>query len=641
MMKMPRFAAASIFNATTPPLSTQAKQRVRHLPQGASSCALTVVFTLGVCGFAQGQTIVRSADLYIGNIGSPDAHAVQLVARPGDVLKANYEIDFNAGFGATAWESATWVSFSEARVSAAMAGMTEFLEPVEDRGLTINNLTVTNVDLNMGNVQIKLQAPTASPNAPIAITLNNGSLGGGLRTPLLWTPSPFQFNVTGDSQIGGWNGALRSVTSLNVASGATLRIKDSGSVTGTTLASKLYFGELNNTAVINGGSLIIDNSAVVFGQNPHSLDANQSTMTFSNNATLRIQGPSTTPKLETDRIVLQNSTLNMANNTALKLRNSLELDNSAAITGDGGRVNALQVIVKGNSTATLEHTDGDGPGDVGITTGFLKVSDGATFTLAGAGAVAVTGAVYFPISGSGTTRVTQGANLWLQNAEISLNHHGSLTTEHTATTNAGVTLTTSTMSLNSGGTFVNNGWFSMDGDSFLNVVGNATIGGTGLTEMDGNLVFAAGAPGDQGKSSLTTDNMLQFGMNSTLTMTLDPSARVNDFITLNGTLSISLLAKLKLDVINDQALPFDLKFKLIDYSEGQVPLNTFNRFDGLPDGAVFTKGLNSFRIDYSDENFAPGNTNVITLTTVIPEPSAAMLFGVAGMLLTVRRRRIA
>ena len=32
---------------------------------------------------------------------------------------------------------------------------------------------------------------------------------------------------------------------------------------------------------------------------------------------------------------------------------------------------------------------------------------------------------------------------------------------------------------------------------------------------------------------------------------------------------------------------------------------------------------------------------VITLTTVIPEPSAAMLFGVAGMLLTVRRRRIA
>jgi hypothetical protein len=637
-MKMPRFAVASIFNATTPPLSTRAKRRVRHLPLSASSCALTVVFTLGVCGFAQAQTIVRSADLFISMIGSPDAHAVRLGTNEGDILEANYEMDFNAGFAATAWESATWFSTSGSRVSAAMTGTSDFLEPIQDRGLTINNLTVENVDLDMGTVQLMLHPPTASPNAPIAITLNNGSLGGGLRTPSLWTPSPFLFNVTGDSRIDGWDYALRSVTTLNVATGSTLRIKDCGSVTGTTLTNKLYFSQLNNTAAINGGSLIIDNSAVVFGQNPLSLDTNQSTMTFSNNATLRIQGPNTTPKLETDRIVLQNSTLSMADNTALKLRSFLELDNSAAVIGDGGQVAAFQVFTKGNSTATIEHITGGGPSDMGITTDFLRVNDGATFNLAGTGDMAVTGAVYFPSSGLGTIRVTQDANLWLQNANINLGSRGSLSTERTATTRSQVNLSGSSMTLHQAGTFVNNGSFSLTESTEINVIGQATIGGTGLTDMDGRLFFAVGAPSEQGKSSLTTDNMMGFGMNSVLTLTIDPTARINDFITLNGTLSISLLAQLQLAVIHDEVLPFDIKFKLIDYSESQVPLGLFDHFLDLPDGAVFTKGLNSFRIDYSDENYAAGNSNVITLTTVIPEPSAALLTLLGAAALITRRR---
>jgi hypothetical protein len=635
-MKMPRFAAASIFNATTQPPSTRAKQRGQHLPMSASSCALTVFFTLGFCGFAQGQAIVRSADLSIGLIGSETHNAVQLSANQGDVLEANYEVNFNDGFASVAWESATWFSKTGPRVSAGMTGTNEFFEPVQNRGLTINNLTVQNVDLDMGTVQLKFQPPTASPNASIAITLDNGSLGGGMRTPLLWSPSPFLFNVAGDSRIDGWQGALRSVTTLNVASGATLRIKDSGSVTGTTLASKLYFSELNNTAAINGGSLIIDDSAVVFGQNPNSMDANQSTMTFSNSATLRIQGLNSTPKLETDRIILQNSMLSMADNTALKARNFVELDNSAAVLGNGGRVDAFQVMIKGNSTAALEHTSGD---DLGVTTTFLNVNPGAALTISGAGNFGVTGQASFPTTGVGTIRVTEKANLMLNDATININSHGSLTTERTASTAASVYLNGGSIELHNTGTLVNNGRLATDLNSEVDVIGHATIGGTGEIDIDGSLVLTPGFVGVAAQNSLTTDNSLDFGMNSALTLTLDPTARVNDFITLNGTLSISLLAQLKLNVINDQALPFDLKFKLIDYSEGQAPLNTFNRFDELPDGAVFTKGLNSFRIDYSDENYAPGNSNVITLTTVIPEPSVSLLTLLGAVTALGSRRR--
>ena len=175
----------------------------------ASPWALAVALALGTLGSAQAQTLISSANQLIGMIGSSTNHAVQLNTREGDVLKVNYEIDFNAGYGATAWESIAWVSSTGARVSAAMAGMTEFLEPIQDRGLTINNLTLWNVDLDMGTVQLLFHPPTSNPNASIALTLKDGSLDGGLRTLVLWAPSPFLFNVTGNSRIGGWQGALR------------------------------------------------------------------------------------------------------------------------------------------------------------------------------------------------------------------------------------------------------------------------------------------------------------------------------------------------------------------------------------------------------------------------------------------------
>ncbi len=606
---------------TTQPLSPSTthhfvQQVVRLQVMLASLWALVAVLALSTLGSAHAQPIVRSADLYIGQIGSPDYHAVQLNTHEGDVLKANYEIDFNVGYGATAWESVAWVSSSGSRVSAAMAGMNEFLEPIEDRGLTINNLTVSNVDLDMGNVQLKFHPPNASPNTAIALTLNNGSLGGGLRTPLLWTPSPFLFNVTGDSQIGGWNDALRSATTLDVASGATLRIKDCGDVTSANLNNELYFSELNNTAVISGGSLIIDNSAVVFGRDPHDKDVNQSTMTFLNNAILQITGPNTTPKLETDRIVLQNSTLNLADNTKLTPRSFLELDHSTAVIGDGAVVNAFQVIVKSNSAATLTYHAGGGQNSQGIVTEFLTFNDGATFTLAGDGDMGVTVAAYFPLPGSGAIRVTQNANLSFSNANLSLDSHGSLTTERTGTNEAGITLTGSSMSLSSAGTFINHGSFSMSDDSELNVIGHATIGGTGITAVDGKLFFAVGFPSYLGKNSLSTGNQIDFEFNSTLTMTLDPTGLTSDQIICSNLISIKPLAALDLQVVNDAALAPGAKFVLLDYRGPEATLGSAKYFAGYPNGHTFTLGLNTYQINYRDNTYLPGSSQFVTLTVL-------------------------
>ena len=617
-------------NPTPRPISTQAREIT------PSCWALAAVLALGTLGSAHAQTLVVSADLPISFIGDPNYHAVQLNTRQGDVLKVNYDTDFNAGYGATSWESVTWVSSTGSRVSAAMAGVDIYFQPVQDRHLIINNLTVRNVDLDMGTVQLHFQSPTASPNAPIALTLDNGSLGGGLRTPLLWSPSPFQFNVTGVSQIDGWQGRLASVTTLDVASGATLRIKDCGSVTSPTLTDKLYFDGFNNTATIHGGSLIVDNSAFVFGRDPHSIDANQSTMTFTDNALLQITGPNTTPKLETDRIILQNSTLNMANNTDLKARTFVELDNSTAVIGDGGRAEALQVIVKGNSTATLAHHTGGGQG---IVTSFLDVNNGATLPLAGAGDMAVSGGqVRFPSTGHGAIRVTENAALVLKNATLILGSRGSLTTERTATTESSVGLENSSMSLHSAGTFVNNGSFTVDKGTEFNVIGHATIGGTGLTDMDGRMNFGTGLPGEQAKSSLTTGNEQDIGMNALLTMTLDPLGLTSDKIICEGLLSIAPTAELDLQVVNDTALALGTKFALVDYRGLQTPLGDYNHFNGYDQGTVFTLGDNIYQINYRDGDYLVGSASFITLTTV-PEPTAAALFLSGALLLGLARRK--
>lgn len=72
MMKMPRFAAVSFFNAPVPsPTRTAGRRSAKRHALSVPSWPLASLLALGACGSVQAQTIVRSADLTIGIILSP------------------------------------------------------------------------------------------------------------------------------------------------------------------------------------------------------------------------------------------------------------------------------------------------------------------------------------------------------------------------------------------------------------------------------------------------------------------------------------------------------------------------------------------------------------------------------------------
>ena len=153
--------------------------------------------------------------------------------------------------------------------------------------------------------------------------------------------------------------------------------------------------------------------------------------------------------------------------------------------------------------------------------------------------------------------------------------------------------------------------------------------------MNANLSFGQSQPG---QNSLTTANELNFGSDALVIIGFDSTARTSDFITANGTLSLGTLAKLQLKIYNDQELPFNIKFKLLDYSDGMGPLDKFSQFEDLPDGSVFSAGLNTFQINYNDATYEAGNASVITLTTV-PEVSPGLLAGLGAVIALAGRRR--
>jgi hypothetical protein len=105
-------------------------------------------------------------------------------------------------------------------------------------------------------------------------------------------------------------------------------------------------------------------------------------------------------------------------------------------------------------------------------------------------------------------------------------------------------------------------------------------------------------------------------MNSTLTLTLDPTAQTSDRLILSNLVVISYTAALDLQVVNDTALAQGTKFVLMDYRGPQATLGSALYFVGYPNGHTFTLGLNSYQINYRDSNYLPGSSQFVTLTVV-------------------------
>ncbi|MCX6970854.1 MAG: PEP-CTERM sorting domain-containing protein [Verrucomicrobia bacterium] len=589
-------------------------------------------------------TLDNEVELIYGAIfpnTSPHYDAINFATGNGTKLNVDQDVSFNGSALANVFTSTTFTS-TGGRVSASMLGIDEFFTPVDGRTFIVQNFTLDNVDFTTsnsttGDVGLRIQGPGGLNTS---LTLVNSSLNCSL-APHFYVPSALTFNVSGTSQITGWGHdptvGVASTTTLTVASGGAFTIKDSGSLTsGATYQQRLFFNQYSNTATLNGSSLIIDNSAVVFGANPYGDPSKESTMTFSNNATLQITGLNPYASLETDNLVFQNSTLNVAtNNSRLKLRNNLELDNSSATIANYAQADTFGIIAKGNATVSL--------GVNGLfNTSKVDIRDGARMTITGSGydigEMTVSSQVLFPSSGTG--------NLVLGNSKAVLNLTSGATmdvTSHAALTNNGsINLQEAKMTVRQGASVTNNLELIVMGNSTLSITGDAIVGQDsgqhGVMTIGGNITFIDSST--PGNNSLTTTNQLDLGSTSNLHMTLDPTGLTSDRILIDNSareFTINNSATLSLNVVNDTALVIGTKFLLINYPDWQVAMGA--HFNGLVDGATFALGLNTYQINYNDGDYIPAQGSTFITLTTVPEPGTLALLGLGAIALAGRALR--
>ncbi|HEV7406291.1 MAG TPA: autotransporter-associated beta strand repeat-containing protein [Chthoniobacteraceae bacterium] len=161
----------------------------------------------------------------------------------------------------------------------------------------------------------------------------------------------------------------------------------------------------------------------------------------------------------------------------------------------------------------------------------------------------------------------------------------------------------------------------------------ATLSGAGT--LSGSVAINDGgqlAPG-AGLGTMTV-GALSLSGTAAFRLELNTTTAQADLVNVLGALALDPLntAQLSLTDLGANAqLPPGTVFTIFDYSSAW----NGGTFAGLPDDSVFTFGGNQFRISYDGAD----NLGTAITLTVVPEPSPALLLGVAGGLACARRLR--
>lgn len=311
-----------------------------------------------------------------------------------------------------------------------------------------------------------------------------------------------------------------------------------------------------------------------------------------------------------------------ASNALGELRN-----NNYAVAVNGGTVrfvdtfSALRAFTVGTGGATLEVTSGNTYTKLAGTNpneNIIRViAAGSTLTLSGAGNGEIQDALGTS-SGSGS----------LTNFNLAKNGSGTWTL-------TGANTYTGTTTVNAGTLLVNG---ANNGAGAVTVAGGV-LGGSG--SIAGTVIVNAGgtlAPGSSIESLSTGSATLNAGA----AFAYEFSASNADLLVSTGGLTLN---NATLSLISSDAVALGTKFTLINYGGTAIT----SGFTGLADDSTFTAGLNTWQINYNDltggSNFTGeqglnGATNYVTITSVVPEPGAALLGGL-GLLGLLRRRRVA
>ena len=574
-------------------------------------CALAMATLLsGISTSLLADTLSAPVDRGFDKTLNAAYDTLRLFTQPDhkNLMSILLSVNYQDGEKFSPWQTVSWTPKTGTdRLTATLQGTDQFYDRLEGREIIMQNMTIDHTDLDTGNVQLRFQ----SASSPLSLTFKDGSIAGQL-PPTLYVPVPFNVDVSGDSQIKDWTGSFASVSHINIHSGSTLKIKQSGIPRSVSFNEHMYFGRLGNTLDVDGGSLLIDSSYLEFGHNPTREPSGNSRISVLNGGLLKVTGESGT-KVETDLISIEGGRLELKSDTYASAKTRLTLNNANVTTEDGSTLESPLIDVFGSST--INSTLGK---STTVETEFLALNKGAKLILQGRGGLQ---AKSIQLWGTPDTElsVNDEATLLLKGDSVLSEDRSSLITtrDDTKKTRGEITVSGGFQFGLTGEGLKNNGATSVRDNGKFYVLGKRTLGGDNggsLEIADAGLLDMSTKSSENGGNSLTTANTFGFAAFSTFQTSINPAKRQNDTIVLTAGLPIiSQLADLKLIVTDDAVLSAGTSFVLIDYSGNTAPAKN-NYFSGYPDGTTFNLGQNQYKINYYGAD--PANASAVTLTVV-------------------------
>lgn len=172
----------------------------------------------------------------------------------------------------------------------------------------------------------------------------------------------------------------------------------------------------------------------------------------------------------------------------------------------------------------------------------------------------------------------------------------------------------------------------------LIIASGNTVGGVGT--INGNVTIQSGGsitPGNSGAGTLNTDGNISLESGASLGINLEGVGAGSGYSQLNVTGGVTLAGMLAVNLgfVPDHG---DLFF-IVNNDGSDAVTGTFS--NASVNGEIYTLGGRNFQISYFGDTFTnsfTGGNDVVLLT--VPEPASALLGGI-GILLILRRRRIA
>jgi hypothetical protein len=545
-------------------------------------------------------------------------------------------------------------------VSMALAGVTTGLDP-ETKLFEASRLTFQGVDFHPQNVKLQFFGLTPSLN------LDNAAIRFGDTQQAVVSLASAPFAITAAASTANTVANLRhqlgAATTVDVPAGARLDFLNCGSVfVGEDPSERLWFNANNNNIAVEGTLNLYDSYLIV----RVSDDSSQKTGDFSvtNGGTLNLNGPNTV--LQTNYLTVDSGTLGIGPNATLQghatnwdpaTMTQLALADATIVANQGWfSTNILNV----SGTNSLTVVGDNSPSLLAPELNSLLMADAqSSLTITGSskGDVYVgtgEGVADFWNFNGGTLSVTEGAPGAAAALHIGDQYEGDNSITITPD-DANLVFTGSNVALRVG----RNGTFSQVGNVCnITMVDGATIDvlGQGMFESDGTIAGTANETVSVAQSGhlkvltgattgrqMTVQTSLQLDPLSFTTLAIHPSTATADSIVVEGDFLLNssngFNPNLDLLVISDSVLAEGTKLMLFDYSATRGLTGT--GFQGYADNSIFTLGLNSYQIRYSDPDYLSGtNPSVITLT-VVPEPSSLALLagGAIGGVAVMRRRR--